>query len=212
MKRDDLLQGTKNILFDLGGVIIDLRRSDAVEAFRALGCSRIGELLGDFHQQGVFLALEEGRITPADFRNEVRRLASCDLSDNDIDNALNRFLVGIPPIKLRMLRELRKHYRVMMLSNTNAIMFESLIAEMFRAEGGSMNDYFDDVFTSYELGIAKPARACFEKVLTLSGVKAEETLFLDDSQTNLDAAAQLGFKTFLAEPYTDYTPIFNLNL
>lgn len=209
---DEILHGTKNLLFDLGGVIIDLKRERAVEAFIEIGCPGIAELLDNSHQQGAFLALEEGRMSAAEFRDEVRRMAGREISDSAIDCALNRFLVGIPVKKLRMLRVLRKHYRVMMLSNTNPIMFDTEIARLFRAEGGEMGDYFDDVFTSYRLGITKPARRCFEAVIEQSGIVPEETLFLDDSQTNLDAAAALGFRTYLAKPYEDYSPMFGLEL
>lgn len=205
-----LLTGTKNLLFDLGGVIIDLKREQAVEAFISIGCPRIAGLLDNSHQQGAFLALEEGRISPAEFRDEIRRLAGHEIEDSAIDYALNRFLSGIPPYKLTMLRLLREQYRVMMLSNTNAIMFNTEIARLFTAEGGTINDYFDDIFTSFELGIAKPAKHCFELVIEKSGIRPEETLFLDDSQINLDTAETLGFKTFLAKPYHDYSSIFGL--
>lgn len=207
---NEILHGTKNLLFDLGGVIIDLKRERAVEAFMAIGCPGIAELLDNSHQQGAFLALEEGRMTASEFRDEVRRMAGREISDSAIDYALNRFLVGIPAKKLKMLRMLRKQYRVMMLSNTNPIMFDTEIARLFGAEGGEMGDYFDDVFTSYKLGITKPARRCFELVIAQSGIVPEETLFLDDSQKNLDAAAALGFKTYLAKPYEDYSPMFGL--
>lgn len=74
-----------------------------------------------------------------------------------------------------------------------------------------MNDYFDRIFTSYELGISKPDPRCFQAVIDRSGIIPSETLFLDDSQANLDVAAQMGFKTYLALPYQDYSSIFNLH-
>ena len=206
----NLMQGVKNIMFDLGGVIIDLNRQHVIDAFKAIGCEQIGLSLDNSHQQGLFLDLDEGRISPAQFHDKIREITGLNITDEAIDHAYNQFLVGIPLYKLQMLRHLREHYKIIMLSNTNAIMFESEIPKLFTAEGLTMNDYFDRIFTSYELGISKPDPRCFQAVIDQSGIIPSETLFLDDSQANLDVAAQMGFKTYLALPYQDYSSIFNL--
>lgn len=207
----NLMNGIKNIMFDLGGVIIDLNRQHVIEAFKAIGCEQIGNTLDNSHQQGLFLELDEGRISPAQFHDQIRQITGLDITDEAIDHAYNQFLVGIPLYKLQMLRRLREHYKVIMLSNTNAIMFESEIPKLFTLEGLTMHDYFDQIFLSYKLGISKPAPRCFQAVIDQSGIVPGETLFLDDSQANLDVAAQMGFKTYWAQPYKDYTAIFDLH-
>lgn len=98
----------------------------------------------------------------------------------------------------------------MMLSNTNPIMFDTKIAECFAQEGLSITDYFDDVYLSYRLKSCKPDIAIFKKVIELSRIVPQETLFFDDSQKNLDAAASLGFKTFLVTPDRDIVTFFNI--
>ena len=115
----------KNLLFDLGGVIMDIRRENCEEAFRQLGMADIGEYLGDYGQKGPFAALEEGKISEEEFRAEVRKHIAREVSDEEIDRAFNRFLTGIPVRRLEELRKLRGKYKLYMLSNTNSIMWRS---------------------------------------------------------------------------------------
>ena len=106
------------LMFDLGGVIMDIRRENAVEALRNLGRENAGDFLGDYGQKGPFLALEKGEIGAEEFRREVRKLIPRPVSDSELDEAFNRFLIGIPVERLRELEKLKKRYRVYMLSNT----------------------------------------------------------------------------------------------
>ena len=111
----------KNILIDFGGVLIDLDRRRCIEQFRQLGLHGVDGLLHDCQQQGFFQLHEKGLITDADFRDRIRSLAGTPLDDADIDKAWNSFLGTIPVYKLDFLLELRKRYRLCLLSNTNAI-------------------------------------------------------------------------------------------
>ncbi len=194
----------RNLLFDLGGVIMDICRENCETAFRELGMSDIGDYLGDYGQKGPFAALESGSISEEEFRSQVRALIPGDVSDEAIDTAFNRFLTGIPPRRLVELRRLRKDYKIYMLSNTNSIMWRQDIAKAFRQEGGDVNDYFDGIVTSFEAGCCKPARGIFDRVVEKFGVKPEETLFFDDSWANVEAAAKLGFMTRHVEPGTEF--------
>ena len=193
------LEGVKNLLFDLGGVIMDIRRENCVKALEQLEVSGIGEMLGVYCQQGAFLQLEEGKITPAEFRDYVRGKSARTLSDEEIDTAFDAFLLGIPVARLHALESLRNHYKIYVLSNTNAIMYNQGIRREFEKDGKHREDYFDGICTSFEEGVAKPDRRIFEAVVRKFGIRPEETLFFDDSQTNLDAAAELGFKTWLVD-------------
>lgn len=202
------LDGVRNLLFDLGGVIMNLRRENCVEALEQLGLKDADEMLGLYCQTGPFMQLEEGKITPAEFRAEIRRHIGCEVSDAEMDDAFNRFLLGIPVERLRALESLRKQYKIYMLSNTNAIMFDSKIKTDFQIDGKNREDYFDGMCLSYEEGCAKPDLQIFHNVLDKFGIKAEETLFFDDSQANLEAAARLGFRTWLVEPGTEFMEAF----
>ena len=193
------------IIFDLGGVIINLKKQNCIDAFKALGYDSVDKMLSEYRQDGEFLALEEGRVSPEEWRNIVRQSISSPVTDEQIDAAFNEFLVDIPVEKLRMLRTLKSKYRIAMLSNTNKVMFESKIPELFKIEGLTIEDYFDDFFLSYKMGMSKPSPEIFIKVAEELGIEPNEALFIDDSQVNVDAAAKLGFQTMCVEPYTDFS-------
>ena len=203
------LAGIRNLLFDLGGVIINLDRQRCVDALTALGDEKADEMLDLSVQRGTLMDLEEGKISPSDFFKRMRQKIGKAVSDEEIVHALNELLIGIPLDRLTLLRKLRQRFNVMMLSNTNPIMFDTKIAECFAQEGLSITDYFDDVYLSYRLKSCKPDIAIFKKVIELSRIVPQETLFLEDSQKNLDAAASLGFKTFLVTPDRDIVTFFN---
>lgn len=194
----------KNLLFDLGGVIMDIRRKNCEAAFRRLGMNDIDRFLGDYGQKGPFLKLEEGKITEEEFREEVRRHIPEDVDDAAIDNAFNQFLVGIPLRRLQELRKLRERFGIYLLSNTNSIMWNSRIAEEFRQEGLQLHDYFDGTVTSFEEKCIKPDAEIFERVVSKLGIQPEETLFFDDSQANVDAAAALGFNIMHVAPGKEF--------
>lgn len=211
VRMETSLNGIRNLMFDLGGVIIDLDRQSCVDTLVALGDSHADELLGLSMQKGEFMKLEEGKISAADFYNEMRRRIGRPVSDNEITDAINELLIGIPVERLRLLRELKQHFKVMLLSNTNSIMFDTKIADCFAQEGLSVSHYFDDIFLSYRLKACKPHAEIFEKVIAQAQIIPEETLFFDDSQQNLDTAAALGFKTYLVTPDRDILSFFKTN-
>ncbi len=184
----------KNLLFDLGGVIMDIRRENCVKAFQELGMSDIGEFLGDYGQKGAFKLLEEGALTPDEFRAEIMKSCPVGTTGSQIDDAFNQFLVGIPAYRLEALAGLRRRYGVYLLSNTNKIMWDSRIAEEFRKiPGREMDSYFDGTVTSFEARALKPSAEIFGYAVRKLGIVPEETLFLDDSQENIRAAVALGF-------------------
>lgn len=197
----------KNLLFDLGGVIMDIDRNRAVRALEAIGLTEADSLLGEYGQKGAFLALERGEIGPAEFRRQLRPHFSRPVTDEEIDTAFTQFLIGIPQSRLKALRELRRRYKVYMLSNTNPIMFEGFIADEFRKEGLDMSAYFDGIVTSYEAKCYKPEKAIFDYACAHCGILPEETLFFDDSQSNVNAARALGFNAAHVAPGKEFTDI-----
>ncbi len=210
----NLMSDMKNLLFDLGGVIMDIRRERCVAALESLGMANAKDFLGDYVQAGPFLKIENGEITPAEFRDELRRhipARSVDgsaVSDQELDWAFNQFLVGIPRHRLESLRKLKQDYKIYMLSNTNQIMFDSKIKEEFEQEGLTVNDYFDGIVTSFEVHASKPDARIFQAVIDRLGLKPEETLFFDDSERNLEAAREFGFETWLVEPSHEFMEYF----
>lgn len=194
----------KNLMFDLGGVIMDIRRQNCVEAFKRLGMADPDEFLGEYCQAGPFAAIENGSATPAEFRDAIRRIIPGDVSDSSIDEAFGRFLIGIPPHRLEELEELKKKFSLYLLSNTNPIMWADGIARNFRQLGHDVDYYFKGVIRSYEAKVMKPDPAIFIEAERRFGIKPEETIFLDDSEANCKAAEALGFKTIWVKPGAEF--------
>lgn len=197
----------RNILFDLGGVLVDLNKQACVDAFAALGYPQAGEMLSNYVQSGIFLELEEGHIEPAQFYAAIQEVAP--VSEAQIDAAFMKFLEGIPAYKMEMLLELKNRYRILMLSNTNAIMFEWIRKHYFDHNGLTIEDYFDQLFLSYELGVAKPNPLIFQKLILDYGVVPSETFFFDDGETNIEVARQMGFHTYFVKPHEDFRHLFD---
>ena len=197
----------KNLLFDLGGVIMDIRRQRCVEAFERLGLKNAADYFGEFSQKGVFMQLERGDISVEEFHEAFRPNLPAGTTDTQIDSAFCQFLTGIPAYRLGQLLELRKHFKVYLLSNTNLVMWDSTIADEFRKEGLTREDYFDGIVTSFRANALKPEAKIFKYAEDTLHIRPEETLFFDDSQTNLDAAAALGFHTALVPPGAEFMDI-----
>lgn len=185
----------KALLFDLGGVIMDIRRERCIEALREIGMPRPEEFLGDFAQKGPFLLLEEGKITPAEFRDEIRKLIPRPVTDEQIDAAFIRFLIGIPVERLRQLEQLHGRFPIYMLSNTNPIMWDAFIVNEFDKDGHNLPYYFDGWITSFDVKCCKPEPEIFLEAARRFNLDPAETLFLDDSEANCRAAEALGFRS-----------------
>ncbi|MDR2886355.1 MAG: HAD family phosphatase [Rikenellaceae bacterium] len=202
------MKGIDTILFDLGGVLIDLDRDASVRAFERMGFPEAEQLLDPYLQSGIFLRLESGTATPEELYEYVRQRAGEQATSEKVDAALAEFLVDIPQYKLDMLLDLKKRYRVCMLSNTNPIMFHYAVRTWFEKDGHRLEDYFEQCFLSYELKAVKPDPSIFHKIIGQGRVDPARTLFIDDGKANVDAAAALGFQTYFAQPGEDFRGIF----
>lgn len=183
----------KNLLFDLGGVIMNIRKENCIAAFADLGLEDAASYFGDFSQKEPFESLENGHITVADFHKVMHSLLPDGVTNTQIDNAFQKFLIGIPLERLQQLRKLRKKFNLYLLSNTNPIMWKGFIATQFGQEGLTVRDYFDGITTSFNAKALKPAPEIFEYASRTMDIEPDETLFLDDSQANCDAAINLGW-------------------
>ncbi|MDU1905670.1 MAG: HAD family phosphatase [Dysgonomonas sp.] len=202
------LTGIKNLLFDFGGVIVNINKENAIKRFKEIGFENIEEYLGEFRQKGIFLELEEGAISREDFYTEFRKLAGKDISDKDIDSGWLAFMDGVPDYRLELLKDLRQKYNLYLLSNTNPVIMEWANSSSFSPTGEPLSAYFDKMFCSYQIGYTKPTKESFESVIKGADLNPEETLFLDDGQSNLDASEKFGFKTCLVDQNEDLRKIF----
>ena len=188
---------TPALLFDLGGVIMNIKRECAVKAFEELGMANADGFFDPYEQHGSFGLLEAGQISAAEFRADVRGQFRPGVTDDEIDSALCEFLRGIPAERLERLKELRqKGYKVYMLSNTNPIMWDRYILKEFP---GGLDNYFDGIVTSFEAGVCKPDAKIYDYAIKKLGLNPEETTFFDDGPANIAAAEKSGFKTCLIQ-------------
>lgn len=195
------LKGIKNIIFDFGGVLVDLDPKKSLDAFAALGMSRVTEFLTRYGHSGPFGQIENGDIDVDQFHKDIRALFGVTATDEQIDHAWQSFLGDIPVAKMHMVHELAKTHRVFLLSNTNPIHTKRL--KEFDDNGFPLNECFEKCYFSFELGLSKPGKAIFEHVLSDAGLVPEETLFVDDGPANCATAASLGIKTYQPQPFED---------
>ncbi|MFT4093561.1 MAG: HAD family phosphatase [Niabella sp.] len=191
----------KNILFDFGGVLFDLDFNKSFEAFEALGYTDIRNMFSQYHAGSLFKMLETGRIAPADFYKSMQAVAPAPATEEQIRNAFNAMLLGYRYKSLFYLAALKNDYNLYLLSNTNDIHYDYFIG-LLQSETDyfSLDPFFTIPFYSQKIGYRKPDNAAFEFVLDTAGIKAAETLFIDDTYSNLPSAEALGFKTHLLLP------------
>lgn len=197
------------LIFDFGGVLINLDRNLCIQNFKQLGVQNLEKVLNDYAQSGFFEQLERGKINAETFRDEIRGMTPNTLTDSQIDRAWCSFLRDIPTEKLDLLIELRKKYRVLLLSNTNSIHIQYSINRSFSYKNRSMFDYFDKCYLSYEMGMAKPDAEIFEALLSDAQLQAGECLLLDDGAKNIEQAHKLGIQTYLVKEKEDLSFLLN---
>ncbi|GHS91619.1 D-ribitol-5-phosphate phosphatase [Bacteroidia bacterium] len=202
------MDNIKNIVFDLGGVIITLDHERAVKRFLEIGVDNARELLDPYHQKGIFLDLEEGKLSRENFYDALRKESGKNISNENIDYGWFGFLKETPDYKLEMLEQLKKQYNLFLLSNTNPIIMSWARTADFSGKGKKLDDYFDKLYLSYEIGITKPNKRIFDYLIADSGIKPEETLFIDDGVANIEAGKALGMKTYRPENGEDFRGIF----
>jgi len=183
----------KNIIFDFGGVLVNLDKRRCIDALRKIGAESIAWYVDECRQEDLFHDLEVGRTSPAEFCDEVRRKAKgCTASDEDICGAWNALLTGIPERRIRKLMALKGEYRLFLLSNTNPIHWGKAVADYFPLDGFGVDDYFEKTYLSYKLHLLKPDSEIYLHVLLDAKIQPAETLFIDDSPVNCAAASELG--------------------
>ncbi|MCI6617287.1 MAG: HAD family phosphatase [Prevotella sp.] len=195
----------KNIIFDLGGVLITIDQQEAVRRFRDLGLPDAEERLNPYTQSGIFGDLEIGKITAEQFRRSLSEITGRPLTAEDCTHAWLGYHKELPPRNIRMLQQLRAEgYRILLLSNTNPFM-QGWVESRNYADGHPLSFYFDALYRSYEVKMMKPNEAFFQYVLDNEHIRPGETLFVDDGPRNCAAAAGLGIRTFCPINGSDWT-------
>ncbi len=191
----------KNILFDFGGVFYDLDFSKTSEAFKTLGFSDFDNQFTQYQADTLFQQLETGAISPEVFFGKIQSLLPTPVTHEQIRDAWNALLLGYRSTSLAYLDELKKEYQLFLLSNTNQIHYDYFTAQLLeQTPYPSLESFFTKAYYSQQVGLRKPDIEVFEHILKDADIKAEETLFIDDSYTNFPNAEKLGMKIHLLKP------------
>lgn len=199
----------KAIIFDMGGVIVDLDIEDCKRAFKEyLGYYRIDELIDPCHQKGIYGDLEEGKISGDEFRRIVLQDSDPGALAENVDKAMWHILTGISPYKVEMLKRLSESYDLYLLSNNNPVCLPRAKA-IFEGAGIPLEKIFRRCFYSFEMKALKPSETFYKAVVREIGIPAEQMFFIDDSQKNVDGAIAAGLPAVYYEPGTDLEALIN---
>ncbi len=185
-----MLTGIDTIIFDLGGVILDISPSETESRFEQLGIAVTRELFHVTAELNPFTMLEQGDIDEDEFFHGVRKTYDKDLTDDQIRFAWDGMLLGWTPKRIDLIRHLRKHYRILLLSNTNRIHYESYTHSFREQFGFAFEELFDELYVSHEMGCRKPHRDIYEKLIAESGITPDRAIFIDDTLVNVNSARE----------------------
>lgn len=205
-KQSTLQQATpiRNIIFDFGGVIIDLDMQRTEDAFIKLGVQNFNDHFNQLKQSALFDNLDKGRITEHEFREKLNHELGTQFSDRQIDDAWNAMLGEIPVAKLKLLQEVHHSFQTFLLSNTNIIHIKQITKYLAVTYGRpNLDDLFDNVYYSFVVDARKPDPAIFLKVINDNDLKPAETLFIDDSPQHIEGAKLVGLNAALYSPKED---------
>lgn len=190
----------QNIIFDLGGVLLNIDYSATLKAFKELGLDKFDEVYSQSAQKELFDDFETGKISAQEFRNRIKQLSSLPISDKQIDSAWNAMLLDLPKERLEILDKLWDEHRLFLLSNTNDIHI-SAYANYLQKEFGfpNLSHLFEKEYYSYKIGMRKPSAEIFKYVLEENNLLAKETMFIDDSPQHVESAAKCGIQALLLD-------------
>jgi glucose-1-phosphatase len=208
------MQGIKNILFDLGGVLLNLDNGRTEQAFTAMGAQRFGNYFGHGHAASFFIDYEIGNISDREFIDALKELTGASgsealasgktgsaVTDEALVRAWNALLLDFPAERIALLKRLRQRYRLFLFSNTNALHLAAF-KQTYRAAfgGGELDDNFERAYYSHLLGMRKPDTLPFEHIIRENKLEPGETLFVDDALVNVEGAVAAGLKGVYLKP------------
>ncbi len=186
------------IIFDLGGVIIDIDYHKTINAFQNLGVINFDELYSQAKQNNFFDQFEIGKISSIEFREYIKKVSQLNLNNNQIDLAWNNMLLDIKSSKINLLNQLKEKYRIFLYSNTNEIhynAFRKMIKTKFQNEN-LLEDIFEKTYYSHIINKRKPNPEGFLQILNENNLSAADTLFIDDTFGHIEGANKVGLQTY----------------
>jgi len=198
----------ENIIFDLGGVILNIDNKKTEEAFSKLGAKHFNQYFGHGFAASFFRDYEIGKISDQQFINELKKMIGTPVSDKMIVDAWNALLLDFPIKRIALLNELRTKYRLFLFSNTNALHLQALrLIYSSEFAGADLDDHFEKAYYSHLLGMRKPDKESYEFIIRENKLDPALTLFVDDAKINVEGANATGLKGFYLEPKMEITDI-----
>lgn len=202
----------KALIFDMGGVLVDLDIEDCKKAFKeGLGYHKIDDIIDACHQKGIYGELEQGLLTGDEFRKIVLSESRPGSKPEDVDKAMYHILVGIAPEKVRLLKDLAAEYDLYLLSNNNEICLPCARG-IFEQAGIPLDKIFRKCFYSFEMKALKPSESFYKAVVEQIGIPSEQMLFIDDSSANVEGSIAAGLPAIYYKPGTDLGAVIAIAL
>lgn len=203
------LMNYKNIIFDLGNVLVKLDEAATMRAFEALGWPKKDHIREYAEGQRLFQAMGVGQMSNKQFFDAFRATTHSNVTDRQITDATNAMLLYIPEEKKRKLLQLReKGHRVFLLSNTIDLHWQYCKNNLFPMDQYGVDDYFEKTFLSQEMHMKKPDDEIFQQVVKDAAMDPGATLFIDDLEVNCEAAERNGIHTFQNKNFDDWMQLF----
>ncbi len=200
----------ENIIFDFGGVVLDIDPELTVKEFGKLGVEDLEIFNTSDFVKSIVRKFERGIFTPEVFRDKIREFLKIDATDQQIDDAWNALLFDIPAERIKVIEDVKKHYSIYLLSNSNEIHYDLYVRDLqLRFGYREFDELFNKAYFSFDLHMCKPDPDIYEFVLYQHNMNPETTLFIDDKEENINAAKALGLKTFLLKPPLRIRDIFD---
>ena len=191
-----MVKGTfKYLVFDLGGVLVDIDPDRAIRAFAQLGGMQIDDLENRINNLSLFHEYEIGLYNHPEFRDRLRTFLPNSVSDDEIDKAWSSLILDIPQDRIDLVKSLKQRYQLFVLSNTNPFHIQQINQQMIRNGNPPLDSLFHKVYYSYLLHMTKPSPEIYQHITRKNGLDPSELLFLDDTLANINAAQTLGWGT-----------------
>lgn len=194
-----MIKGIRHIIFDLGGVLFNIDYQLTEQAFAKLGIENFSSIYSQLQQSSLFDDLEVGKISATEFFSGLKDTCNIRSTDEELALAWNAMLLDMPLRRLQLLQQLRHHYDLVLLSNTNEIHEAAFNKIIEGVHGCSIAAFFDRIYYSHRIGMRKPDVEVFEMILAENGFRPEHTLFIDDSPQHIEGAKKAGIQTIWLE-------------
>ncbi len=182
------------IIFDLGGVIINLDYKLTIDAFKNLGLANFDEMYTQAKQSNLFDDFETGKISSQHFINSMLPYLPSGVSANKVVHAWNAMILDFPKERLELLDKLKSNYRIFLLSNTNDIHLQAVKRSLANTTDRKLESYFEKVYLSHEVKLRKPHKEIFELVCKEQNLDPSRTLFIDDTIGHIEGSIKIGLK------------------